>query len=635
MKKFLKRLSATFFAGILAVASVPGGFAKAAQDASKLTDGTAYLNINNADWGEFEATWTNAEITGDGTYTVSMEATEAQTLAPFNALEVVNGESVMGNQSIITVDEIKLNGEAIELQGYSYTCSADGAGVTTRVNLYNEWNKPTDDTGAVAADTRCEKDAAQASPMLWTKEQLEGVKSLDVTFTVSHFGENVEVVAPAVQKKEAEPLPAEGTQSYITFSDTGWANQWWNDGNEYATVTMNQATVTGEGEYTVSCEIKATEEAPAKGFAFMDIEIKDGEKYFPYGYMNIKSVKINGEEVALTGKTYTSSDDGITTRTNLYNEWVNTSDATFGGRTADGSSDVTPTPVDVSAYADKDITSIEVTYELIAEAVPFGSYIETAEEEVDTNGPWTAFLMFADGKEESWQNYNMGVGNETSVTGDGVYEVSLTAEQAGGKGKAEPQDGALVFLVDIDGMGKAMKSVGTLRANDKDELKDTDAKVKFAVFVDGQRITTNSDSLVLGDIEGNGRFRIDISNAYDGSGTGISENPACDTAALTPEKEIKVVFAITGTGVGTASADTDLEAYITANGLGGETTEAVTTEKATEEKTTEKATAAPATTEAKDDDKDEGLSGGVIAAIIGGAVVVLGAICALIFKKKK
>ncbi|MCR5148607.1 MAG: hypothetical protein K6C35_06520 [Eubacterium sp.] len=635
MKKFLKRLSATFFAGILAVASVPGGFAKAAQDASKLTDGTAYLNINNADWSEFEATWTNAEITGDGTYTVSMEATEAQTLAPFNALEVVNGESVMGNQSIITVDEIKLNGEAIEMQGYSYTCSADGAGVTTRVNLYNEWNKPTDDTGAVAADTRCEKDAAQASPMLWTKEQLEGVKSLDVTFTVSHFGENVEVVAPAVQKKEAEPLPAEGTQSYITFADTGWANQWWNDGNEYATVTMNQATVTGEGEYTVSCEIKATEEAPAKGFAFMDIEIKDGEKYFPYGYMNIKSVKINGEEVALTGKTYTSSDDGITTRTNLYNEWVNTSDATFGGRTADGSSDVTPTPVDVSAYADKDITSIEVTYELIAEAVPFGSYIETAEEEVDTNGPWTAFLMFADGKEESWQNYNMGVGNETQVTGDGVYEVSLTAEQAGGKGKAEPQDGALVFLVDIDGMGKAMKSVGTLRANDKDELKDTDAKVKFAVFVDGQRITTNSDSLVLGDIEGNGRFRIDISNAYDGSGTGISENPACDTAALTPEKEIKVVFAITGTGVGTASADTDLEAYITANGLGGETTEAVTTEKATEEKTTEKATAAPATTEAKDDDKDEGLSGGVIAAIIGGAVVVLGAICALIFKKKK
>lgn len=630
MKKFLRKVSAVLFAGVLAISTVPGGFVKAAQDIDSYADGTAYLSINNTDWADYEATYTTAEITGDGTYTVSMEAAEAQNLAQFNALQVKNGEKVMGNKSIITVDEIKLNGEAITLQGYSYTCSADGAGIDTRVNLYNEWNKPTDDSGAIAKDTRCEQDAAGATAMLWTADQLTGVKSVEVTFTVSHFGEHED--EPVVKEKVAEPLPAEGTQSYITFSDTAWANQWWNDGNEYPTVTMNQATVTGEGEYTVSCEIKATEEAPAKGFAFMDVEIKDGEKYFPYGYMNIKSVKINGEEVALTGKTYTSSDDGITTRTNLFNEWVDTSNSSFGGRSADGSSDVTSTPVDVSAFADKDITSVEVTYELVAEGgVPFGSYVETVAEEVDTTGPWTAFLMFADGKEESWQNYNMGVGNETQVTGDGVYEVSLTAEQAGGKGKAEPQDGALVFLVDIDGMGKAMKSVGTLRANDKDELKDTDAKVKIAVFVDGERITSNSDNLVLGDIEGNGRFRIDISNAYDGSGTGMSENPACDTAALTPEKEIKVVFSITGTGVGTAG-DTDLEAYITAKGYGTPASTEAVTEAATE------GTTAPeviATEAAKEDDEKEGLSGGVIAAIIGGVVVLLGAICGVVLSKKK
>ena len=219
--------------------------------------------------------------------------------------------------------------------------------------------------------------------------------------------------------------------------------------------------------------------------------------------------------------------------------------------------------------------------------------------------------MFADGLDNSWQNYNMGVGNEVQVTGDGVYEVSLTAEQVGATTKADPQDGALVFLVDIDGMGKAMKSVGTLRENDKEELKDTDAKVKVAIFVDGQKITSNSDNLVLGDIEGNGRFRIDISNAYDGSGTGISENPACDTAALTPESEIKVVFSITGTGVGTAG-DTDLEAYLQANGYVEGATEA-TTEAITEAKD-DQTTAAPAADDKKDD-KKEGLSGGVIAAI--------------------
>lgn len=134
MKKFRKLLAAVLSLGmILSVQPV-----SAAQDTSALADGTAYLNINNADWSEFDAEWTNAEITGDGTYTVGMVAKEGQSLVQFNALEVVNGESVLGTGCVLTVDSIKINGEEVELQGKSYTCSADGAGVTTRVNIYNE-----------------------------------------------------------------------------------------------------------------------------------------------------------------------------------------------------------------------------------------------------------------------------------------------------------------------------------------------------------------------------------------------------------------------------------------------------------------------------------------------------------------
>ena len=51
-----------------------------------------------------------------------MTAAEAQDLSQFNALEVVNGESVLGTGAVITVDSIELNGEKIELQGSSYTC---------------------------------------------------------------------------------------------------------------------------------------------------------------------------------------------------------------------------------------------------------------------------------------------------------------------------------------------------------------------------------------------------------------------------------------------------------------------------------------------------------------------------------
>ncbi len=634
--KLLKRISAAVVAGLVAMAAIPhAAYAGEARDAeiAAYSDGTAYLSINNTDWADFDATYTTAEITGNGTYTVSMEAAEAQNLAQFNALQVKNGESVMGNQSIVTVDQIKINGEAIEMAGYSYTCSADGAGIETRVNLYNEWNKPVDDSGAVAADTRCEGDAAGATAMLWTADKLEGFKSVEVTFTVSHFGESA-AAEEGVKTKVAEPLPAEGTPAYITFSDSAWANQWWNDGKDYASVTMNKATITGEGEYTVSAEIAAPADAPAKGLAFFDVEIFEGEKYFPYGVMDIKSVKINGEEVVLTGTPYTSSDDQVTTRVNLFNEWVDTTTADFGGRTLDGNSNVTPTSVDGKAYAETEIKSLEVTFNLVAEGVPFGSYIEKEEEPVDTTGPWTAFLMFADGS-GAWENYNPGVGTEASVTGDGVFEVALTAEDVNATGAGVPTQGALVFLVDIQEMGKAMASVGTLKADDTDALKITDAKVKIAVFVDGKRITANSDNLVLGDIEGNGRFRIDISNAYDGSGTGIGENPACDTAALTPEKEVRVVFAISGTGVGTAG-DTDLEKYLADKGY-TESTEAAT-EAATEATTTAAATeaattaATTATTEAS-----SGLSTGAIVGIAGGGVAVVGAAVAgiLVSKKKK
>ena len=121
MRKF-KKVLASILAGTLVLSNaVP---VLAAQDSSSLPDGTAYLNINNSEWAEFDAEWVNAEITGDGSYTVSMTAAEAQDLSQFNALEVVNGESVLGTGAVITVDSIELNGEKIELQGSSYTCSS-------------------------------------------------------------------------------------------------------------------------------------------------------------------------------------------------------------------------------------------------------------------------------------------------------------------------------------------------------------------------------------------------------------------------------------------------------------------------------------------------------------------------------
>lgn len=307
MRKF-KKVLASILAGTLVLSNaVP---VLAAQDSSSLPDGTAYLNINNSEWSEFDAEWVNAEITGDGSYTVSMTAAEPQNLSQFNALEVVNGESVLGTGAVITVDSIELNGEKIELQGSSYTCSADGSGVTTRVNLYNEWNTP--DATATAGDDKhadcrvAEGNVADATACLWTADQLTGVTSIVVNFTVSGFG----TAGGPAEAADASDAATEAV-AHLNINNESWG--------EYEAEYVD-ATITGDGTYTVS--MNAAE--PQDLAQFNALQVPNGEALLGTAcVLTVDSVKINGEEITLQGPSYTCSADGagVDTRVNLYNEW--------------------------------------------------------------------------------------------------------------------------------------------------------------------------------------------------------------------------------------------------------------------------------------------------------------------------
>lgn len=190
MKKFKKVLAA-----VLAGTMVLGALATtafAAQKTDGLADGTAYLNLNNSDWKDFDAEWKNAEIKGNGDYTVSMTTKEAQNLGDFNALEVTNGESKFGSTYVITVKSIKINGEEAKIAD-GYTCSADGKGVITRVNLYNKYNNP--DKDAVAGDDKhidnraADGDVMSKTANMVDSSKLKGVTSVEVSFTVSGLGD--------------------------------------------------------------------------------------------------------------------------------------------------------------------------------------------------------------------------------------------------------------------------------------------------------------------------------------------------------------------------------------------------------------------------------------------------------------
>lgn len=185
----IKKIVAAIAAAAVAVSTMAVS-AFAAQNADSFADGTAYLNINNSEWSDFDATWENVQITGDGDYTVSMTGADGIALAQFNALEVKNGETFFNRTYTITVTSIMINGVEQKI-GEGYTCSADGAAINTRVNLYNEWNSPNED---VSDDGAVDCRAADGDVMSKTATMIDsscleaGTNDIVVKFTVAGTG---------------------------------------------------------------------------------------------------------------------------------------------------------------------------------------------------------------------------------------------------------------------------------------------------------------------------------------------------------------------------------------------------------------------------------------------------------------
>lgn len=607
MRKF-KKVLASILAGTLVLSNaVP---VLAAQDASSLSDGTAYLNISNSDWQPFDAEWVNAEITGDGSYTVSMTAAEAQNLAQFNALEVVNGEEVLGTGAVLTVDSIELNGEKIELQGSSYTCSADGLGVTTRVNLYNEWNTP--DATATAGDDKhadcrvAEGNVADATACLWTAEQLTGVTSIVVNFTVSGFGT---AGGPAETADNSDA--ATEAVAHLKINNESWGDY----EAEYV-----DATITGDGTYTVSMNA-----AEAQDLAqFNALEVPNGEALLGTAcVLTVDSIKINGEEITLQGASYTCSADGegVDTRVNLYNEWNKPDDTATAGddshldqRVASGSlMDATACLWTADQLAG--VQSVEVTFTVS----DYGKNAEAGEAatgngEFDPNGEFnvyfgvqTAAYSFRNAWNDSyglgtpeWNQITGWNGNDEVVRtgtitdavikGNGTYTVSLTGVDFADD--AETLN--LLFLSTDIPLDKGVEiSDITVRMGGKkvyefeESYQDPDTKDYIKTLL----INTYNDA-----------FKADNEFAY----------------TLSAGMDIEITFTVSGL------AYDNPDAVPSGDTTPVETTAASTTQAASQATTTAGADAA----------SQGGVSVGVIIAIVA-AVVVVAAIVVVAVKKKK
>ena len=189
-----------------------------------------------------------------------------------------------------------------------------------------------------------------------------------------------DVQAAAAAEAAAAAAPVTFQQDAVVVDDqTALAWIMWNDGSWALThsvgdtynadaisegLVATNAVITGEGKYTVGLDFTGTAQGYSASVAFAAIGISNGEALYPNYLVNIKEVRINGEIYRLKGRAYTTSDDGLCTRVNLYNEWVTSVPKTArlpGGNLAGA----TPTPINRNDAVIAEIKTIEIDFEYV------------------------------------------------------------------------------------------------------------------------------------------------------------------------------------------------------------------------------------------------------------------------------
>ncbi len=153
--------------------------------------------------------------------------------------------------------------------------------------------------------------------------------------------------------------------AWIMFQSSDWkiaysVGDTYDPTNKTAGVKDRNAKIEGEGTYTIGLDF--TECGGAKGTAFSAIGISHGEEMFPGYCITIEEILIDGQKFEMNGKNYTSSDDGKCTRSNLYNQWVNTAPAE--ARVADG--DKTDLSAQIMDLGKTKFNTIDITFTFTA-----------------------------------------------------------------------------------------------------------------------------------------------------------------------------------------------------------------------------------------------------------------------------
>lgn len=197
----------------------------------------------------------------------------------------------------------------------------------------------------------------------------EGQDYADVQAAAAAEAAAAEAEAPVTFQQDAVVVDDQTALAWIMWNDGSWAlthsvGDTYNADAISEGLVATNAIITGEGKYTVGLDFTGTAQGYSASVAFAAIGISNGEALYPNYLVNIKEVRINGEIYRLKGRAYTTSDDGVCTRVNLYNEWVTSVPKTArlpGGNLAGA----TPTPINRNDAVIAEIKTIEIDFEYV------------------------------------------------------------------------------------------------------------------------------------------------------------------------------------------------------------------------------------------------------------------------------
>lgn len=203
------------------------------------------------------------------------------------------------------------------------------------------------------------KDRSYTAQSSLTDEEIvaNAKTAIEAATAAASTGENASIVADAQS--------ADKSFAWIMYNSGDWATAYsigdiYDPTSKTEGIVATDMEVTGAGTYTVSLDFTGTGAGFANSVVFSAVGISNGELLYPGYIINITDIVINGESYLYSGKPYTTADDDICTRTNLYNMWV--SEVPEDARIIDADlSEASPTILDPDTLGE--VKTISVTFD--------------------------------------------------------------------------------------------------------------------------------------------------------------------------------------------------------------------------------------------------------------------------------